>query len=79
MAQLKTAREWAELYQTAIEALVSGTVSSYSISGRSVTKHNLAEIERLHRYWLGRAQSESGGFVTYANMTAASSEGADDA
>ena len=64
---LKTAREWVELYETAIESIVTGTVSSYSIAGRQFTKHSLTELETLHRYWLGRAAEDDRGFVTYAD------------
>jgi hypothetical protein len=65
---IKSASEWAELYQAAIESIVAGTVSSYSISGRSFTKHDLGTLEDLYRYWLGKAAEQSHGFTTQADM-----------
>lgn len=65
---LKSAEEWAELYQTAIEKIVAGTVSSYSISGRNFTKHNLSELEDLCRYWTAKAAEAKHGFTTSADM-----------
>lgn len=65
---LKNPEEMAEMYMAAIEKIVAGTVSSYSISGRSFTKHNLPELEDLYRYWLGKAGEKRHGFTTTADM-----------
>jgi len=65
---LKNASELAELYQTAIEAIVAGTVSSYSISGRTFTKLDLPTLHDLYNYWASRASAERLGFTTTADM-----------
>ncbi len=65
---LKSAQEWAELYEAAITSIVAGTVSSYSISGRTFTKHDLGTLEDLYRYWVGKAAEQSNGFTTSADM-----------
>lgn len=65
---LKTATEWAELYESAITALVGGGVSSYTIQGRSFTKNDLGILTDLHKYWSARATEESSGFTSTADM-----------
>lgn len=65
---LKSAQEWAEIYQTAIESIVVGTVASYSISGRTFTKLDLSALHDLYQYWSSRAQSDRVGFTTVADF-----------
>lgn len=70
---LKSNQEMAELYQMAIEKLVSGGVASYTIAGRTFTRLNLGELEKVFRYYkeLADAESGAGGFVTYADFRGA--------
>ena len=69
MPRLPTYREKAEAYETAIEALLTGGVSSYSVAGTSFTKHNLEALERLAQYYRSRAEAETTGFTTVADMS----------
>ena len=66
---IKTATEWAELYQTAIENLVTDNVQSYSIAGRTFTRLNLSTLERLLKYYSGKAQQEKHGRVTHSDLS----------
>lgn len=64
MADLKTPREMAEQYQTAIDNLITGKLASYSIPGRGTfTKHSLAQLESAYKYWRNLAEQESAGTV----------------
>ena len=74
---LKTPQEMAEMYQAAVEALVTGGISSYSIGGRSFTLNNLGQLEDLLRYWTSKAAEQSGGFVTYADFRRQRNDGGD--
>lgn len=65
---LKTPREWAETYEAAINAIVSGEVSSYSLGGRTFSMLDLQRLEEGHRYWLGRLAEIDSGFVTYSDQ-----------
>jgi hypothetical protein len=65
---LKTPQEWAELYEAAITAIVSGGVSSYSIAGRTFTKLDLPTLQRLYEYWGQRVEGERNGMVSIADM-----------
>lgn len=66
---IKSATEWAELYQTAIENLVSDNVQSYSIAGRSFTRLQLPTLERMYTYYVGKAALEKNGRVTVSNLS----------
>lgn len=68
MPRLPTYREKAEAYETAIEAILTGGVASYSVAGTSFTKHNIEGLERLAQYYRSRAEAETTGFVTVAAM-----------
>lgn len=68
---LKSNLQMAEMYQEAIEKLVSGGVASYTIAGRTFTKLNLGELEKAFHYWKGQADAEEGkgGFaVTFSDI-----------
>lgn len=69
---MRTPQEWAELYEEAIVSLVSGGVSSYSIAGRSFTKHDIDKLTKLHEYWSDRyeAKRRNTGFVTVSDLRA---------
>ena len=67
--EIKTATEWAELYETAIENLVTDNVQSYSVAGRTFTRLNLTTLERLYNFYAGKAAQEKHGRVTHANMS----------
>ena len=69
MARLPTYREKAEAYETAIEAILTGGVSSYSVAGTTFTKLNLEGLERLAQYYRSRAEAESVGFTTVHDMS----------
>lgn len=72
MAELKTSQEMAELYQGAIDNLLTGKLQSYTIPGRgSFQKVDLPALERAYRYWLAQAREESGeggSVVAYVDM-----------
>ena len=75
---MKTPDEWVELIEGALVAIISGGVASYSIAGRSFTKHNLSELQRLYDFYSARASSSRTGIVTYSDMRSSlggSSEG----
>ncbi len=74
---LKSAQQMAEMYQTAIQSLVGGGISSYSVGGRSFTLNNLGQLEDLYRYWSSKAAETRGGFVTYADMRQQRNDGGD--
>lgn len=65
---LKTYQELAELYDAAEVAIVSGKISSYSIAGRSFTKHDLDLVARLKRYYIQKAREETHGFVSLSDI-----------
>lgn len=60
--------EMLEAVQNALFALVSGGVSSYSIAGRSFTKHSITELQRLEAYYQSQVSASRNGIVTYADM-----------
>lgn len=64
----RTPEEMLEAVQNALFALISGGVSSYSIAGRSFTKHNLSELQRLESHYQSQVASTRNGIVTYADM-----------
>lgn len=64
----KSASEWVLLLETAYESLLTGGVSSYSIAGRSFTKHDIATIREELDYWRAQASSESHGIVSIADQ-----------
>lgn len=69
MARLPTYREKAEAYETAIEAILTGGVASYSVAGTSFTKHNIEGLERLAQYYRSRTEAEVTGFTTVCDMS----------
>lgn len=54
--------------EAAIEALVTGGASSYSIGGRSVTKLNLAELFEQRRMLQSQLDRENNGMFRLAKM-----------
>jgi hypothetical protein len=68
--ELKSYSEMALMYQTAIESIVTGGLSSYSIAGRSFSKNDLSTLERLFQYYKSKAAEQDRGFVTFADMRA---------
>ena len=65
---MKTAEEWADLYEQALTAIISGGVSSYSIAGRTFTKLDLPTVQRLYDFWAQRVESTRNGIVTVADF-----------
>jgi hypothetical protein len=65
---MKTPEEWAELYEQAITAILTGGVSSYSIAGRTFTKLDLPALQRLYDHWSQRVESTRNGIVTVADF-----------
>ena len=65
---MKTLDEWVDICETALTAIITGGVQSYSIAGRSFTKHNLSDLQRLYDFWVSRAERSKGGICTYADM-----------
>ena len=67
-SDIEVAEEMAATYLEAERKLVAGGVQSYTISGRTFTRQNLAEIRKGYEYWSSRAvELRNGGqFVTYA-------------
>ncbi len=65
---VRTPEEMLEAVQNALFALISGGVSSYSIAGRSFTKHNISELQRLESHYSAQVSSSRNGIVTYADM-----------
>lgn len=62
---LKSNSEMAELCQQAIVQLVSGGVANYTIAGRTFTKLNLSELQRLFEHYKAAAEAEqTGGLCT---------------
>ena len=74
---MRTPEEWVEEVETAMSAIITGGVSSYSIAGRSFTKHNLNDLQRLYDFWVDRSSRRRNGIATYADMTT-STGGADE-
>jgi len=66
---IKSATEWAELYQTAIENLVTDNVQSYTVAGRTFTRLNLTTLERLYTHYAGKAEAEKYGRTTLSNLS----------
>lgn len=66
---VKTAAEWVDIYDEAILKIVSGTVSSYSVSGRTFTKHDLQMLHDIREYWAARAAEHNTGFTTSSDMS----------
>jgi len=64
----KTATQMAEMYEAAIEALVTGRTQSYSIAGRSFNRLDLSALEKLYQYWRSRAEESTFGNVSYADL-----------
>lgn len=66
----QVASEMAAMYLDAERKLVAGGLQSYTISGRTFTRNNLAEIRKGYEYWRNCAvELKAGGqFVTYAVM-----------
>ena len=60
---LKSNKEMAELCQQAIVQLVSGGISSYTIAGRTFTKLNVFELQKLVDYYKSRAEAEQAGGI----------------
>ncbi len=68
---LKTNLEMAEMCQAAIVQLVGGGVSSYTIAGRTFTKLNISDLQRLYEHYKAAAEADEGkgGFaVTFADF-----------
>jgi hypothetical protein len=66
---LKSALEMAQMYQTALETLVSGNIASYTLpTGVTVTRNNLAGVETTYRYWRKEALRAANGMKSVANM-----------
>lgn len=61
---IRTADEWLELIDDALAAIITGRVASYSIGGRSFTKHDIRALEDLRVYWEGRVVESRNGFST---------------
>lgn len=53
----------------AIVAIVSGKVSSYTISGRTFTKNDLNTLKAMAEYFRRRAAETNYGGTTYADMS----------
>ena len=51
----------AESYQTALIAIVSGKVSSYTIGDTTFNRHSIADLEKAYQYWRHQAQIEANG------------------
>lgn len=54
--------------ETAIEALLTGGHSSYSIGARSVTKLDLKSLFEERKMLQGEVQRESGGSIRHATI-----------
>lgn len=66
---LYTALEMATMYQTALETLVSGNVSSYTLpTGVTVQRNNLSGVENSLRYWRKEALRQANGMKSIAHM-----------
>lgn len=65
---MKTYQQKLEMYDAAIDALVAGGVSSYTVAGRTFTKLDLSTLEKLRAYYAAKVQEEKGGFVTFSDM-----------
>jgi len=66
--QLKSAMEWALLYETALEALASGNVQSYAVGGQQYTRNDLQTVHDLYMMWRDRVLAESAGHTTVADV-----------
>jgi hypothetical protein len=55
--------------ETAIEALLTGGASSYSIGARSVTTLDLPNLFEQRRMLLNEVQRQSGGAIRLARIT----------
>lgn len=65
---MATAQTLLTAIDRAIEALLNGTVSSYSIGSRSVTKLDLGDLFEERRHLLRQVERESGGSIRLAKM-----------
>lgn len=63
-----SASQHVDLLDTAIQALLEGGASSYSIGNRSVTKHDIAKLYEERRYWASMVERENGGSIRIAKM-----------
>lgn len=66
---MKTPEEWVEIIEPAIVGIISGGVTSYSIAGRSFTKHNLSELQRLYDFYVARVSTAKHGICTVSDMS----------
>lgn len=57
----KTAAEMATMYQDAIESIVAGDVSGYTVMGQTFTMHDIEKLERLREYWDRKVTEDSHG------------------
>ena len=55
---LKSASEMAEMYQSAIEAILGGA-QSYDVGNTTVTRASLSVVEKKYGYWVARAKKEA--------------------
>ncbi len=69
LSDLKSNTDLAVEIQSAISAIIVGGLSSYSIGGRSFTKNNLAELQKIFIYYrdLSYEDEYGGATVTLAS------------
>ena len=65
---IRTPTEWLELIDDALAGIISGKLSSYSIGGRSFTRHDIRALEDLRAYWESRQAESRNGFVSYGDF-----------
>jgi hypothetical protein len=66
----KSPEQWVEEIEAAITAILAGGVSSYSIAGRSFTKHDLGQLRDMLEFYESRAARKRGGITSIADMRA---------
>lgn len=63
---LKSYAEIAQTLEDAMLAVASGTLQSYSLNGKSFSKHNLKDLADLYRQYRQWAEEETHGGTTLA-------------
>ena len=71
----RTSQEMADLYESAINRIVTGAAQSVTVDGQSFTHLSLTQLEAGLKYWRAKAQEDGsdgnggGGFVTNADIS----------
>ena len=65
---LKTYSEIAQEVETALMAIISGKLNNYNIGGQSYGLLDVDKLEKIYRYYRGKALEDEGGYITLAGV-----------